>query len=37
MRRPASRDGMTVLRDEDLSGDGRFLYVIDADSGRICR
>jgi 6-phosphogluconolactonase len=28
-------DGMTGLRDEDLSGDGRFLYVIDADGGRI--
>jgi 6-phosphogluconolactonase len=28
-------DGMTGLRDEDLSGDGRFLYVIDADHGRI--
>jgi 6-phosphogluconolactonase len=26
---------MTGLRDEDLSGDGRFLYVIDADGGRI--
>ena len=28
-------DGMTELRDEDLSRDGRFLYVIDADHGRI--
>jgi 6-phosphogluconolactonase len=28
-------DGRTGLRDEDLSGDGRFLYVIDADGGRI--
>ena len=28
-------DGMTGLRDEDLSSDGRFLYVIDADHGRI--
>ena len=28
-------DGMTGLRDEDLSRDGRFLYVIDADAGRI--
>ena len=28
-------DGMTGLRDEDLSGDGQFLYVIDADGGRI--
>jgi 6-phosphogluconolactonase (cycloisomerase 2 family) len=28
-------DGMTGLRDEDLSSDGRFLYVIDADGGRI--
>ena len=28
-------DGMTGLRDEDLSEDGRFLYVIDADGGRI--
>jgi 6-phosphogluconolactonase len=26
---------MTGLRDEDLSSDGRFLYVIDADGGRI--
>ena len=30
-----SVDGMTGLRDEDLSSDGRFLYVIDADGGRI--
>jgi 6-phosphogluconolactonase len=28
-------EGMPGLRDEDLSGDGRFLYVIDADGGRI--
>jgi 6-phosphogluconolactonase len=28
-------DGMTGLRDEDLSSDGRFLYTIDADDGRI--
>jgi 6-phosphogluconolactonase (cycloisomerase 2 family) len=28
-------DGMTGLRDEDLSSDGRFLYAIDADGGRI--
>ena len=28
-------DGMTGLRDEDLSDDGRFLYVIDTDGGRI--
>jgi 6-phosphogluconolactonase len=28
-------DGMTGLRDEDLSRDGRFLYVIDADGGRL--
>ena len=28
-------DGMPGLRDEDLSGDGRFLYAIDADGGRI--
>ena len=28
-------DGETGLRDEDLSADGRFLYAIDADSGRI--
>ena len=28
-------DGMTGLRDEDLSDGGRFLYVIDADGGRI--
>jgi 6-phosphogluconolactonase len=30
-----SVDGMSGLRDEALSGDGRFLYAIDADSGRI--
>jgi 6-phosphogluconolactonase (cycloisomerase 2 family) len=28
-------DGQTGLRDEDLSGDGRFLYAIDADSRRV--
>jgi 6-phosphogluconolactonase len=28
-------DGETGLRDEDLSGDGRFLYVLNADSRRI--
>jgi 6-phosphogluconolactonase len=28
-------EGMPGLRDEDLSGDGRFLYAIDADGGRI--
>jgi 6-phosphogluconolactonase len=28
-------DGQTGLRDEDLSGDGRFLYAIDADHGRV--
>jgi 6-phosphogluconolactonase len=28
-------DGMPGLRDEDLSSDGRFLYAIDADRGRI--
>lgn len=28
-------DGETGLRDEDLSGDGRFLYVLNADSQRI--
>src|SRR5918995_617168 len=28
-------DGMTGLRDEDISSDGRFLYVIDADGSRI--
>jgi 6-phosphogluconolactonase (cycloisomerase 2 family) len=30
-----SVDGMPGLRDEDLSSDGRFLYAIDADGGRI--
>jgi 6-phosphogluconolactonase (cycloisomerase 2 family) len=30
-----SVDGMPGLRDEALSSDGRFLYVIDADGGRI--
>jgi 6-phosphogluconolactonase len=30
-----SVDGMSGLRDEALSGDGRFLYAIDADGGRI--
>ena len=28
-------DGEPGLRDEDISGDGRFLYAIDADGGRI--
>jgi 6-phosphogluconolactonase len=28
-------EGQTGLRDEDLTGDGRFLYAIDADSQRI--
>src|SRR3712207_9284142 len=28
-------EGMTGLRDEDLSSDGRFLYAIDADGGRV--
>jgi hypothetical protein len=28
-------DGMSGLRDEDLSSDGRFLYAIDADGGRV--
>ena len=28
-------DGQTGLRDEDISGDGRFLYAVDADSQRI--
>ncbi len=28
-------DGQPGLRDEDLSRDGRFLYAIDADSGRV--
>jgi 6-phosphogluconolactonase (cycloisomerase 2 family) len=28
-------DGQTGLRDEDLTGDGRFLYAIDADHGRV--
>ena len=27
-------EGMTGLRDEDLTADGRFLYAIDADAGR---
>jgi 6-phosphogluconolactonase len=30
-----SVDGMPGLRDEGLSGDGRFLYAIDADGGRV--
>jgi 6-phosphogluconolactonase len=30
-----SVEGMPGLRDEDLSSDGRFLYAIDADGGRI--
>jgi 6-phosphogluconolactonase len=28
-------EGMPGLRDEDLSSDGRFLYALDADGGRI--
>ena len=28
-------EGVPGLRDEDLSGDGRFLYAIDADGGRV--
>src|SRR5919107_927750 len=28
-------EGMPGLRDENLSGDGRFLYAIDADGGRV--
>jgi 6-phosphogluconolactonase (cycloisomerase 2 family) len=28
-------EGQPGLRDEDLSGDGRFLYALDADAGRI--
>ena len=28
-------DGQPGLRDEDLSGDGRFLYALDADGGRV--
>jgi 6-phosphogluconolactonase (cycloisomerase 2 family) len=31
----AAVEGETGLRDEALSGDGRFLYAIDADAGRI--
>jgi 6-phosphogluconolactonase len=31
----AAVEGEPGLRDEDLSGDGRFLYAIDADGGRI--
>ena len=30
-----SVDGMLGLRDEDITSDGRFLYAIDADGGRI--
>jgi 6-phosphogluconolactonase len=30
-----SVEGMTGLRDEDLTADGRFLYAIDADAGRV--
>jgi 6-phosphogluconolactonase (cycloisomerase 2 family) len=30
-----SEDGMPGLRDEDITSDGRFLYAIDADGGRI--
>jgi 6-phosphogluconolactonase len=36
--RPASaQDALEAdgVRDEDLSGDGRFLYAIDVDSGRV--
>jgi 6-phosphogluconolactonase (cycloisomerase 2 family) len=29
-------EGQPGLRDEDLSRDGRFLYAIDADAGRVC-
>jgi 6-phosphogluconolactonase len=28
-------DGVPGLRDEDITGDGRFLYAIDADGGRV--
>jgi 6-phosphogluconolactonase len=28
-------DGVPGLRDEDLSADGRFLYAVDADGGRV--
>jgi 6-phosphogluconolactonase len=31
----AAVEGQPGLRDEDLSRDGRFLYAIDADAGRI--
>jgi hypothetical protein len=31
----AAVDGEPGLRDEDLTGDGQFLYAIDADGGRI--
>jgi 6-phosphogluconolactonase len=30
-----SEDGMPGLRDEDITSDGRFLYAIDADGGRM--
>jgi 6-phosphogluconolactonase len=30
-----SEDGVPGLRDEDLTSDGRFLYAIDADGGRV--
>jgi 6-phosphogluconolactonase len=30
-----SEDGMPGLRDEDITSDGRFLYAIDADGGRV--
>ena len=28
-------DGRAGIRDEDLSGDGRFLYAVDADAGSV--
>ena len=31
----AAVDGTPGLRDEDLSADGRFLYAVDADGGRV--
>jgi 6-phosphogluconolactonase len=30
-----SVEGMAGLRDEDLTADGRLLYAIDADAGRV--
>ena len=34
--RPVSRStGRPGPRDEDLTGDGRFLYAVDADAGRV--